>query len=297
MSSRSNQPGVACRAALAAAALAVGLLAAPATAQEGPSHVSFMGRGQIRGEVRLDHNNPLIGALALAMRHEEPHLLVVTSTDQHGMYRLRQLPDGRYWMAILRSGFEPVVEDGISVRGPFPAVMDHTAVPSENLVDIPSVNIPGEAGEPADVSLVILTPEGEPVEEARVRARRRDAFLNPYVGKTGSEGRLEFDDVPPGVYALTIQAMGRLRVDVESLVFSAGSPLEIRAVLLEQPLGYRPSPLELLPEETALVPYEAGAPLPRPEVEEPEATGSDAEATEGPAAGAEAASATGATGP
>ena len=72
-----------------------------------------------------------------------------------------------------------------------------------------------------------------------------------------------FDDVPPGVYALTIQAMGRLRVDVEALVYSAGTPLEIRAVLLEQPLGYRPSPLELLPEEAVLVPYEAGAPLPR----------------------------------
>jgi hypothetical protein len=257
---------------LAAGFLATSLLAAPAAAQDQakpkPRHVSFVGRGQIRGEVKLDHNNPLIGALALAMRHEEPHLLVVTSTDQYGMYRLRQLPNGTYWTAILRSGFEPVVEDEVNVRGPFPAIMDHTAVPTENLIDIPRVEIPGEPGEPADVTLLISTPEGEPVEEARVLARRRDALLNPYQGKTGAEGKLQFDDVPPGVYALTIQAMGRLRVDVESLVYGAGTPLEIRAVLLEQPLGYRPSPLELLPEETVLEPYEAQAPLPRPPVEE-----------------------------
>lgn len=278
-----------------AAARAIGLLAgfvagalaaAPAAAQDEPrpkpAHVSFVGRGQIRGEVKLDHNHPLIGALALAMRHEEPHLLVVTSTDHYGMYRLKRLPDGTYWTAILRSGFEPVVEDRINVRGPFPAIMDHTAVPTENLVDIPRVEIPGEPGEPADVTLLITTPEGEPVEEARVTARRRDALLNPYVGKTGPEGKLLFSAVPPGTYALTVQAMGRLRIDVESLVYTAGTPLEIRAVLLEQPLGYRPSPLELLPAETALEPYEAQAPLARPQVEEePAAEEAASSGTEG----------------
>lgn len=219
-------------------------------------------RGRIRGEVLVAYNRPLVGAVAVAVKREPPALLVATTTDGWGFFLLPGLPDGPYWTIVLRPGYAPMEAGEVEVRGPFPVVLDHTATSTGDRRGEPEVRLPGPGGAASPVSILVRDPDGAPVDDARVLLRRLDREADPIMRKIGLGGDLVLEAVPAGTYYLRVGAVGRLPVVLRALVMPGGAPAELRAVLQEQPLSYRPLPGEVLPGEVPLAPPEALGSLP-----------------------------------
>jgi hypothetical protein len=218
--------------------------------------------GRIRGEVLVAYNRPLVGAVAVAVSREAPALLVATTTDGWGFFELPGLPDGPYRTIVLRPGYAPMEAGDVEVRGPFPVVLDHTAEATGGRREDPEVRLPGPDGDAAPVRLLVRDPEDAPVDDARVLLRRLDREADPVMKKIGPGGDLELESIPAGTYYLRVGAVGRLPVVLRRLVLPGGAPVELRALLQEQPLSYRPLPGEVLPAEVPLAPPEVLGTLP-----------------------------------
>ena len=124
-----------------------------------------------------------------------------TSTDDHGIYTLYNIPAGEYQVSADLPKFLELADPGI--KGPPPPIWLETGACYEFNIDaMPVGQIRGS----------VLGPQGKPLHPASVELYRQGRFREDRPGWwafQGSDGFFEFDHVPPGEYILVFNRRNR----------------------------------------------------------------------------------------
>jgi len=241
--------------------------ASPEPAAAAPAPVDRVSR--LQGLVYLGRNRPVVGGVVVVRSRADASRVWLTSTDEKGVLRIEGLRDGSYDVSVAREGLDTVAKSDVTLRFPFRAVVELAMQPSPAAVGA----IAPPAGERAATASPVRL-EGsvrdvalDPLAEARVRIVDTTGHTDPRVATTGSGGTFRFDDLPAGDWSVQVRAVGRLsiraRVDLR-----ADTTLD--AILVQQPAGYVPSPLELMPPEEPIIPEAfrlPPAPTPAPQLD------------------------------
>jgi hypothetical protein len=252
---RAAEEGAVTRTATIAALASLGLLAVPTGAQDS---VSPQDRGveasasRIQGTAIYERNRPVIGADVLLQAVDDRRHFWVTSTDIRGVFRFDGVPDGLYRLEARRDGLEPYVMDRIEIRFPFRPIVEFQMVPSsDRAAAVASLSDPRQDGARVLLEGSVLTMQGEPLPEVRVRLVHAQAAEDPRQALTGPEGTFSFEGLRSGVWRVEILGAGFLPVRTEVDVRRDAT---LSAALVAQPAAYEPPPLDIIPPEEPLPP-------------------------------------------
>ncbi|HEV8201012.1 MAG TPA: carboxypeptidase-like regulatory domain-containing protein [Candidatus Polarisedimenticolia bacterium] len=235
--------------------------------------------GRILGRL-TDAGKPVQGAQVRLLSRSEAGLLRVTSSDQRGEYRFKDLPSGIYDVEVEADGYRLVSKPGVEVKGPF-----------QNIVDVPLARAGGQ--QTAAAPPVQGTPgqgiPGKPeAEAARVEppVTVRGSLLNGnrrpvvdvsvllvalqgtklYQAISGSDGVFTLDGVVPGRYRAVIRSPGHMPVDLKSVEVKPGAGLTLNLSLVDFPLNFKSRadgpPPELPRPMPGMLPAPASTPVP-----------------------------------
>ena len=208
---------------------------------------------RLQGTAYLDRNEDVIGATVVVHQMEDRSTIYLTSTDEHGRFRIEGLPDGLYKVRVHRHGVETIVKDDVSVRFPFRAVVELDMEQIERGPILPTgVAHDGDApGGAATLHGVTRTPMGNPMGEVKLRIVKTTGQTDPLMATTAEDGTFRIEGIEAGEWRVTIVGVGML--PIRTWVYLVGDhELEIKLVL--QPAAYEPSPLELMPIEDPIPP-------------------------------------------
>lgn len=242
------------------ALVVAGLIAgrgAPAAAQEPAAGDAPPKVTRLQGTVLKGRRDPLVGATVLVRPDGDPSRLWLTATGERGAFRLDDLPNGQYVVAVTRPNFTPIVKDHVVVRFPFRAVVELTMVPAapgaeqDASVGQASGAAAAATGVVVAVSGTVVDLEQRPVADVRLRLVRVDGSHDPRSLRTEADGSFRIDDLPAGLWRVEIAGVGAigLRKNV-----TLGADATMRVVMVPQPADYLPSPLELMPPERPIPP-------------------------------------------
>ncbi len=209
---------------------------------------------RLQGRASLGRNRYVVGATVLVRPADESSRIFVTATDSKGRFRIDQLPDGTYDVELRREGLETVIKRNIGLRFPARPVIEVTMKPVAEQA-APMV-APGSGDERLDaVELVTVSGHvvhgGEPMSDVRLRFVRRDGRVDPFTARSSSDGSFGPNRVPAGPWRLEASLVGFLPIWI-SVDLVRDSQLTVSMV--PQPATYRPSPLELMPQEQPVLP-------------------------------------------
>jgi len=224
------------------------------------------GQAAVQGQLRLGRGLPVVGATILLRPASNRSQLYVTATDETGSFRIDGLENGTYRLEARREGLEPLVKEAILVRYPYRAIVEATM----NKVARSEENT-GEASASLSrssvwrVEGVVQDHRGAPLAEVRLRLVRPDGSEDPVVTVTRFDGTFEIEGVRGGLWNAEVLGGGFL-----PLRFAL--PLEesarLHARLVPYPIGYVPTPEDLMPPEEPIPPAdlldEAPGTSPRP---------------------------------
>ena len=286
-------PGVAC--------LLLGgtllLAQAPATQEAPPASAAATTTGRILGRV-TETGRPLQGAQVRLVSRTESGLLRVTSTDQKGEYRFKELPTGTYDVEVEADGFRLGAKPGVEVKAPFQNIVDvmllRTGATPGQIVVPPVAGAPGQG--------IPETPAAEPAfPPVKVHGALADADRRPvvdvsvllvalqgtrlYQAVSGTDGGFTIQGVAPGRYRAVIRSPGHMPVDLKSVEVRAETGLTLNMSLVDFPLNFkeraegspppelpRPLPGMLPPAQQTAPPPSSSTPppaAPPPETTEP----------------------------
>jgi len=234
------------------AAPAVG--AAPVPAPTAPAAATTTGR--ILGRV-TDAGKPVQGAQVRLVSRSESGLLRVTSTDERGEYRFKELPTGIYDVEVEVDGFRPGAKPGVEVKAPFQNIVDvplsRTGAPGKLPIrppvpGAPEQGVPGRAADPGQQ-------QEPPPAPAVVRGTLRDAARNPvvdvsvllvaqagtrlYQAISGSDGAFTIEGVIPGKYRAVVRSPGHMPVDLKSVEVRPVAGLTLNLAVVDFPLNFK----------------------------------------------------------
>jgi hypothetical protein len=217
---------------------------------------------RLQGTAYLDRNDDVIGATVVVYKMEDRSKIYLTSTDEHGRFKIDSLPDGRYKVRVHRHGVETIVKNDVNVRFPFRAVVELDMEQVEEGPILPTGS--AEEGETptgmATLKGIARTPGGNPMAEVKLRLVKIDGRTDPLMATTAEDGTFQIDGIPAGEWRVTIVGVGML--PIRTWIYLAGDDeLDIRLVL--QPAAYEPSPLELMPVEEPIPPPGMGQAIQR----------------------------------
>ena len=215
-----------------------------------------LGRGRIRGEVGLSRREKIAGVVVAMVAGSGSSGLFLTATDADGVFLMDGLPEGLYDLIVSKDGFQPALEGGLDVHGPFRTDTDVRIRAGEGPPLVVRVVGGGATAVPGKVVLLATDPRRVPREGARFEMRSLAGGADPLNGETARDGRLELPPAPPGEYTLRIEAAGCLPLRLERLVVEGSGEISVRAVLIERPFGYEGTPADLLPDEKPVPPPE-----------------------------------------
>jgi hypothetical protein len=208
---------------------------------------------RLQGLVYLNRNRMVVGATVLVRPQDDSSHVFVTSSDEKGRFRVEDLPDGTYEVAIDREGLERVVKQKIALRFPFRAVIELPMKPQTQAPPAPT-RAPGGAapsGEPIRLRGKVLERGGGPIPEVAVRFVRPDGQADPRPVRTDGAGSFELQEFLPGEWRLEARGAGYLPIRIG---LDLAQDAEVRVALVPQPAEYDPSPLELMPPEEPIAP-------------------------------------------
>lgn len=245
--------------------------------------------GRILGTVWDAVHKPVSGAQIRLTSHVEAGLLRITSTDEHGLYRFKDLPSGTYEVLVEVEGLPPILKKDVEVKAPFQNIVDvallKDGASGSSLPGLPRP--PGSAGTPG--SGAPGSPEAAPPVPApapvTVRGKLSDAAKQPvvdvsvllvaneggrlYQASSNEQGVFTIEGVIPGGYRAIIHSPGHVPVDLRSVEVLPESGLDVTLALVDFPLSFRKGELSPPPEVPrtlqqpgAVTP--AAAPLPEP---------------------------------
>ncbi len=208
---------------------------------------------RLQGTAYLDRNEDVIGATVVVHAMEDRSTIYLTSTDEHGRFRIEGLPDGNYKVRVHRHGVETMVKDDVSVRFPFRAVVELNMEQVERGPILPT-GMTREGDAPSGMATLhgmTRTPSGLPMGEVKLRIVKTDGQDDPLMATTAEDGTFRIDGITAGEWRVTIVGVGML--PIRTWVYLVDDhELEIKLVL--QPAAYEPSPLELMPIEDPIPP-------------------------------------------
>jgi hypothetical protein len=218
----------------------------------------------------------------LVHRSDESSRIFVTSSDSKGRFRVDGLPDGNYRLEVRREGLQTVTKESVTLRFPSRAVIEVTMRPLESapepaplpaaaepLIGVPRVAVQGT---------VVARDDLEAMPDVSLRLVRTDGRADPVVVRTTEGGAFEVPSLPAGPWRLETRVVGFLPMWVG---MDLGEDTSMTVLLVPQPAGYDPSPLELMPPEQPIPPERFRSARPaRAAAEESEENEEDATAEE-----------------
>ena len=239
---------------LAWASTVVGQEDAPTPESSEPSQKAQPPRvSRLQGTAYLDRNDDVIGATVVVHAMEDRSKVYLTSTDEHGRFRIEGLPDGQYKVRVHRHGVETVVKENVSVKFPFRAVVELDMEQIERGPILPTGDADDGDAPTGTATLhgVVRTPRGNPMGEVKLRIVKTRGQTDPHMATTAEDGTFRIDGIETGEWRVTIVGVGML--PIRTWIYLVGEhELDIRLVL--QPAAYEPSPLELMPIEDPIPP-------------------------------------------
>jgi len=225
----------------------------PAQAAPGQPAAAPTRTGRILGRV-TDLGKPLQGAQVRLMSRTESGLLRVTSSDQRGEYRFKELPSGTYDVEVEADGFRLGAKPGVEVKAPF-----------QNIVDVPmlrggapggAVPIPGvpvqdaaPAIPPVTVRGALLDGDRHPVVDVTVLLVALQG-TKLYQAMSGPDGAFTIDGVVPGRYRAVVRSPGHMPVDLKSVEVKPEAGLTLNLSLVDFPLNFKARAEASPPPET-----------------------------------------------
>ena len=207
--------------------------------------------GRILGRL-TDAGKPVQGAQVRLLSRSEAGLLRVTSSDQRGEYRFKDLPSGIYDVEVEADGFRLVSKPGVEVKGPFQNIVDvplaraggpaSPAVPP--VQGTPGQGIPGKPAEaapvepPVTVHGTLLNGDRRPVVDVSVLFVASEG-TKLYQATSGSDGVFTVESVVPGRYRAVIRSPGHMPVDLKSVEVKPGAGLTLNLSLVDFPLNFK----------------------------------------------------------
>jgi len=251
----------------------------PPPAAPGPG-VSTTGR--ILGRV-TDAGKPVQAAQVRLVSRSESGLLRVTSTNQKGEYRFKELPTGTYDVEVEVDGFRPGLKPGVEVKAPFQNIVDvplsrpgapGTLPAPPAVAGAPGQGVPGRAADPGP-------PAEPPPAPATVRGKLSDGDRRPvvdvsvllvaqqgtrlYQAISGPDGAFTIDGVIPGKYRAVVRSPGHMPVDLKTVDVRPVAGLTLNLSLVDFPLNFKARAEGSPPPETPRpLPVSSGNPAPPP---------------------------------
>jgi hypothetical protein len=176
----------------------------------------------ISGVVTGDRGEPLEGVGVQLFRFDDgagrtrsmSSVLVLTSTDDHGRFRLLPQAAGKYYVGAILVGAShaagPVYfPDRVDIAGATP-------IQVEQELDVENVDIRFASTIGTRVSGTAVDADGKPLQEGRVLLSGGDISRNPVLPRTSDieHGRFEFQNIPPGFYTLSVRPAAETFVSV-----------------------------------------------------------------------------------
>lgn len=209
------------------------------------------------GSASVDRRHPVVGATVVVRPESDATRAYLTATDEKGRFRLDDIPDGSYAVEIRRQGLKPVVKRDVGLKLPFRAVVEVEMQPDPAAPGGPGPAAPAAAPRAGSGAIRgrVVDPEGRPLSEVVLRIVPADARDDPRFAWSDAEGRFELSGLVPGPWRLS--ALGLAYLPVRA-VLGLGRELELQIVLVPQPAGYEPLPIDLLPQEQPVPPEALG---------------------------------------
>jgi hypothetical protein len=234
---------------------AVGMLLAgvPARCQEAPPAEKKERLTQLGGRAYLGRNAPVVGATVLVRPEGRPGEAYLTSTDEHGVFRVDGLPDGSYSVRVEREGLAARAKDDVPVKFPFRAVVELEMSPLEAASAEPAAATPAAmpAEEPLQLRGQVVEAGAGPVGEVRLRFVRPDGLEDPRILRSRPDGTFEIEGAGPGVWRVEASGVGYLS---QRIALDLRGTSLLKVILVRQPADYHPTPLELMPPEQPIPP-------------------------------------------
>jgi hypothetical protein len=249
---------------------------APAPPQGGQPAPAPTTTGRILGRV-TDAGKPIQGAQVRLLSRNESGLLRVTSSDQRGEYRFKELPSGTYDVEVEVDGFRQGAKPGVEVKAPFQNIVDvpmsRTGASSGLPLPIPAVTGQGVAGSaasaapeipPVTVRGVLLDGDRHPVVDVSVLLVPQQG-TKLYQTMSGPDGAFRLDGVVPGRYRAVVRSPGHMPVDLKSVEVKPEAGLTLNLSLVDFPLNFKTRAEGSPPPETPRpLPGSASAPAAPP---------------------------------
>ena len=229
---------------------------APAPAPQPAAPAPPTTTGRILGRV-TDGGKPVSGAQVRLVSRSEAGLLRVTSSNERGEYRFKELPTGIYDVEVDADGFRPGAKPGVEVKAPFQNIVDvpmsRTGAPGKlppppPVAGIPGQGIPGQAADPGK-------PQEPPPAPATVRGTLSDNARQPvvdvsvllvaregeklYQAISGSDGTFTIEGIVPGKYRAVVRSPGHMPVDLKSVDVKPVAGLTLNLSLVDFPLAFK----------------------------------------------------------
>lgn len=221
---------------------------------------------RLQGELSLDRRNKVAGVTVLVRPQDDDALLYLTSSGERGVFRVDGLVDGDYELQLSREGYVTVNKRDVTVRFPFRAVVEITMEQGAIATASPSASAQAGGGT-ASLQGRVTDWAGQPLSGIRLRLVRPDGTEDPRFFRTGPDGAYSMDSVSAGPWKLEVQGVGFLPLRQR---FDLARDTRLQVIMVPQPAGYTPSPLDLMPAEEVLPPPGWNDPVPRDTVEQTE---------------------------
>jgi hypothetical protein len=221
--------------------ITVAMAVATAAAQEKLS--------RLQGSVNLGRNAPVIGATALVLPQERPTELYLTSSDGKGGFRVDGLPDGLYDVRVVKDGLAPLVKQDISVRFPFRAVVEMEMAPLKKGAQEDSTASPSSST--LEITGKVVELDAGPLSEVQLRFVNSGGGDDPRILRSGPDGNFDLGGISAGEWRIEVKGVGLLP---QRMVLELKEDVRLTVIVVRQPPGYEPTPLELMPAEQPIPP-------------------------------------------
>lgn len=217
-----------------------------------PATAAPIGVTKIQGQAYAGRRQPVVGAAVTVRDEGEAGVLVLTSTDDRGRLRVKDVPDGLYVVTFRKEGYGTVRKDRVGVKSPLRPVIEvpmsasSSAVVADAEPEVPAIEpvLTAVRGRMVDVA-------DAAVPEVRLRLVRTDGRFDPRAVRSGPDGHFVIEDVEAGAWDAEVYGVGFLPIRAPVVVDRA---LTVTVRLVPQPTDFEASPLDLMPLEIPIAP-------------------------------------------
>jgi hypothetical protein len=206
----------------------------------------------LQGTAIFERNRPVVGATVVVLAEAPDGETLLTTTDAKGRFRVDAIADGRYTVEFQRMGLQTVRKAGVDLKAPFRPTVEVILRPGPAPAAPPPAPASG-SNPPFDLIGRVTDRGGNGMADVRIRLVPPGAAADPLDVESSDGGDFAAARLVPGRW--TVETRGLAFLPIRAAVeLRPGSRLRI--VLVPQPAGFEPIPLDLLPVEEPVPPPE-----------------------------------------